>query len=64
MQMPGDKAHSMVLVWGLRLREAEQAAEAGTLSREDENFLRLFLRYILALLLEKFSATVVVVQTP
>lgn len=44
--MPGDRAHSVVLCWGMRLKEAEEAAMAGRLSREDSNFLHLFRRYI------------------
>lgn len=42
--MPGDRAHSVVLCWGMRLKEAKEAEAAGRLSREDRNFLRLFSR--------------------
>ncbi|CBN79393.1 conserved unknown protein [Ectocarpus siliculosus] len=46
IQMPGDRAHSVVLCWGMRLKEAMEADKAGRLSPEDSNFLRLFTRYI------------------
>lgn len=44
LQMPGDRAHSVVLCWGMRLKEAKEAEAGGRLSKEDGNFLRLFSR--------------------
>ena len=44
--MPGDRAHSVVLCWGMRLKEAKEAEAAGRLSEEDGNFLRLFSRWV------------------
>ena len=45
LQIPGDKAHSVVFCWGMMLKEAEEAALAGRLSKEDSDFLKLFRRY-------------------
>lgn len=44
--MPGDRAHSVVLCWGMRLKEAKEAEAGGRLSEEDGNFLRLFSRCV------------------
>ncbi|CAM9195732.1 unnamed protein product [Choristocarpus tenellus] len=46
VQIPGDKAYSLVLCWGMRLKEAQQALTAGDLPPDDAKFVRLFTRYI------------------